>query len=101
MSRVLACFDNTIRNNTVGGIGEAGRGEGEMHPAAGIVLRNWYGGEEDVQNYRNTVLDNRIDNFKVGINAHVQNGAIVRGNTITNCGLSIKQGDDLTNCVIE
>lgn len=101
MSRVLACFDNRILENHVSGVGEAGKDEGKMHPASGIVLRNWYGGEDDVQNYRNSVINNVISNFKVGINVRVQNGAVVRGNTIKNCGLPIKRGDHLTNTVIE
>lgn len=97
MARVLACFDNRILNNQVSGIGDTASGK----PESGIVLRNWYGDAGEVQNYRNSVTGNVISNFSIGINVSAQNSTVVRGNTFKHCDVFIKQGDHLTNCIIE
>ena len=101
MSRVLACFHNQIYGNWVSGLGPAGRGEGDVHPSSGIVLRNWYGGADRVRNCGNSVFANCISDFPVGINLRVQHRAVIRGNSISLCGVPIKQGDHLTDCTIE
>ncbi len=96
MSRVLACFDNRILDNRV-----TGSGRQSNVTTSGIVLSNRYGGENEVQNYRNTVIGNVIENFRIGISVQAQNGAVIRNNTIRNCDLPIKRGSHVTNTTIE
>ena len=91
MSRQLVCWDNRIVENKLQGTGKE----------TGIDLVNRYGDDATMRNYRNTVIDNEIDGFSVGVNVQVQRGAVVRGNKIKNCPTPITRGDHLADCTIE